>query len=85
MQTDGTEASIRQRFLDLVDTLNERQRRLWAAAEAKALGYGGISLVARATGVSRRAIHCGLAELAPGPADPSLRSGCGGLGLAANR
>jgi hypothetical protein len=70
MRTDGTEASIRQRFLDLADALNERQRRLWAAAEARALGYGGISLVARATGVSRRAIHSGLAELAPGAADP---------------
>src|SRR3712207_2248589 len=70
MQIDGTEASIRQRFLDLADTLNERQRRLWAAAEAKALGYGGVSLVARATGVSRRAIHQGLAELVPGAADP---------------
>jgi Rhodopirellula transposase DDE domain len=66
MQTDGTEASIRQRFLDLADTLNERQRRLWAAAEAKSLGYGGVSLVARATGVSRRAIHAGLDELAAG-------------------
>src|SRR5262245_12745866 len=69
MQRDGTEASIRQRFLDLADTLNERQRRLWAAAEAKALGYGGISLVAGATGVSRRAIHVGLAELAAGATD----------------
>jgi hypothetical protein len=73
MQTDGIEASIRQRFLDLADTLNERQRRLWAAAEASALGYGGVSLVARATGVSRRAIHSGLAELAPGAADPLPR------------
>jgi hypothetical protein len=70
MQTDGTEASIRHRFLDIADTLNERQRRLWAAAEAKALGYGGISLVAKATGVSRRAIHSGLVELVPGAADP---------------
>jgi Rhodopirellula transposase DDE domain len=69
MQRDGTEASIRQRFLDLADTLNERQRRLWAAAEAKVLGYGGISRVARATGVSRRAIHAGVAELARGAAD----------------
>ena len=74
MQRDGTEASIRQRFLDLADTLNERQRRLWAAAEAKVLGYGGISRVARATGVSRRAIHAGVAELARGAAD-GLREG----------
>lgn len=38
-------------------------RRLVAAAEAKVAGYGGVSLVARATGVSRRAITVGLAEL----------------------
>src|SRR5260221_7228334 len=50
--------------------LNERQRRLWAAAEAKAVGYGGVSQVARATGISRRAIHAGLRELAEADAFP---------------
>jgi hypothetical protein len=49
---------------DVASTLNERQRRIWAAAEAKELGHGGISTVRRATGVSRRAIHIGLCELA---------------------
>jgi len=83
MRRDGTgEASIRQRFQHLLPTLNERQRRLWAAAEASARGYGGVSLVARATGVSRRAIHVGLAELAsPGehlPAGRVRRPGAGG-------
>jgi transposase len=43
--------------------LDERMRRLVAAAEAQALGYGGDSLVARATGVSRRAIAEGRKEL----------------------
>src|SRR5438874_8754462 len=42
--------------------LDERSRRLWAAAESAAHGRGGISLVARASGVSRRAIAVGLAE-----------------------
>src|ERR671936_1039045 len=69
MTRDGIEASIRRRSQQLLPTLDERQRRLWAAAEAGTLGYGGISLVARATGVSRRAIHAGLAELA-GVAEP---------------
>jgi hypothetical protein len=46
--------------------LNERTRRLLAAVEAETLGYGGVSLVARATGVSRRAITAGLAELKSG-------------------
>src|SRR5438445_288866 len=42
-------------------------RRLWAAAESAAHGRGGISLVARASGVSRRAIAVGLAELKKKP------------------
>ena len=46
-------------------------RRLVAAAEAKAAGYGGVSLVSRATGVSRRAITVGLEELK----NPGLGSG----------
>jgi transposase len=43
--------------------LDERMRRLVAAAESAAIGYGGVSLVARATGVSRRAITEGMKEL----------------------
>jgi transposase len=65
------ETSICQRFFDLADTLNERQRRLWAASEARALGYGGVSLVAKATGVSRRAIRVALTELATADALPA--------------
>jgi hypothetical protein len=64
MQNNSMEAAVRQRFAKLRTTWNERQRRLWAAAEAKSVGYGGVSLVHRATGVSRRAIHAGLKELA---------------------
>jgi len=60
------EAAVRQRFKALAATLDERQRRLWAATEAKALGYGGITLVSRSTGVSRRTIHVGLRALKAG-------------------
>jgi transposase len=60
------EATVRRRFARVRRLLNERQRRLWAAAEAEALGYGGVSTVARATGISRRAIHAGLGELKAG-------------------
>jgi transposase len=67
MDTD----SIKQRFTSLEPFLDERLRRLYAAAEAKALGYGGVSTVARATGVSRRAIGIGLQELAA----PAVSSG----------
>ncbi len=43
--------------------LNERSRRLWAATEASALGYGGIVAVQRATGLSQNTIRSGLREL----------------------
>jgi hypothetical protein len=46
----------------LEGALNERSRRLWAAAEAQALGHGGASQVARATGISRSTIVRGLQE-----------------------
>jgi hypothetical protein len=58
--------AVKQRFSRISGALNERLRRLLAAVEAEALGYGGVSLVARATGVSRRAITAGLAELQSG-------------------
>ncbi len=59
--------SAGKRF-DLIGwALDERLRRLLAAAEAQVLGRGGITAVAAATGVSRRAIHTGLKELAERP------------------
>ena len=58
-----THTDIQQRFGSLSAFLDERMRRLVAAAESKAIGYGGISAVARATGVSRRAITQGIKEL----------------------
>jgi hypothetical protein len=61
------EAAIRRRFEGLASTLDERQRRRWAAAEAMTWGYGGVSLVSRSTGISRRAIHVGLRELRADP------------------
>jgi hypothetical protein len=63
----ASEGEIKQRFSQLEPWLDERSRRLWAAAESKAHGRGGVSLVARATGVSRRAITVGLAELRKKP------------------
>ncbi|HWM92441.1 MAG TPA: ISAzo13 family transposase [Thermoanaerobaculia bacterium] len=57
------EAAIRRRFELLEKNLDERTRRLVAAAEAEALGFGGASVVSRATGVSRRSIRRGLIEL----------------------
>jgi Rhodopirellula transposase DDE domain len=57
------ESSIAEKFSSLCGLLNERQRRLWAATEARPLGYGGVSIVARATGLSRPTITSGIKEL----------------------
>lgn len=59
--------------------LDERGRRLFAASEASSLGYGGISQVQRACGLSRKAITHGIQEIAEGRALPGRirRSGAG--------
>lgn len=46
--------------------LDERSRRLWAAAESRAIGYGGDALVSSATGLARQTIHNGRKELEQG-------------------
>jgi hypothetical protein len=61
--------AIKRRFELLGPHLDERTRRLLAASEAVVIGRGGSSLVARATGVSRRMIGNGIKELDAGPAD----------------
>jgi DNA-binding phage protein len=66
MDTDT--ALIKKRFESIEPFLDERMRRLLAAAEAAAIGHGGIAKVSRATGVSRPTIAAGLEDLA----DPSL-------------
>jgi hypothetical protein len=55
---------IRTRHRALAPVLDERRMRLWAAAEAKALGRGGIAAVTEATGIRGKRIGAGLAELA---------------------
>jgi hypothetical protein len=57
-------APIRERFSALVLYLNERERRLLAATEAHAAGYGGIAAVMEATGIAASTIGRGLKELA---------------------
>ena len=63
-------AAISVRFMALLPVLDERTRRLLAAAESEAIGRGGISSVSRATGLSRPVIRQGIAELK----DPALLS-----------
>ena len=77
---DGSRERIARRYGLLAPVLDERRRRLVAAAEAVALGRGGITRVARATGLSRGVIAAGVAELgAPDvlPAGRIRRPGAG--------
>jgi hypothetical protein len=73
-------AIMAAKFKSLRRVLDERARRLWAATEARALGYGGVSAVARATGLARATITAGLAELehlAPASGDATSTSARG--------
>ncbi|HLG24337.1 MAG TPA: ISAzo13 family transposase [Candidatus Nanoarchaeia archaeon] len=54
---------IREKYLSIGFCLDERGRRLWAAAEARAYGRGGIARVSKAIGMSNRTIDRGLKEL----------------------
>jgi transposase len=58
------DSGLKEKMAALLPHLNERQRRLFLAAEARALGHGGVAQVARAAGVSRPTIQQGLRELA---------------------
>jgi len=58
--------AIQEKYRTMCNILDERGRRVWAAAEAKSLPFGGVSLVSRATGMSRTTIHAGLGEVGAG-------------------
>ena len=55
---------VRKKYRRLRHVMDERVTRLWAAAEADALGYGGIATVVQATGISKSRIRSGLRDLA---------------------
>ena len=60
------ERVIGERFRALAPELSERGRRIWAASEARVLGRGGISAVARASGISPNTIRKGMREIESG-------------------
>jgi transposase len=62
------EGAVRARYAAIASLLDERARRLVAAAEALALGRGGVSAVARATGLSRTTIQRGMVDVQAGEA-----------------
>lgn len=55
---------IAEKYEAIAPLLDERQRRRWLGVEARALGRGGVSVVARATGASRSTVTAALRELA---------------------
>jgi hypothetical protein len=90
------EATIVGKYAANEPLLDERTRRLWAAAESRAIGFGGDSLVSAATGLSRPTIRAGRAEIEagvieggrirrPGAGRPSLEQSQPGLRPALER
>lgn len=84
------EATIVAKYATMKGLLDERGRRLWAASESRALGYGGDALVSAATGLARATIRAGRRELEagvelnsrirrPGAGGPTLESKQPGL------
>lgn len=61
-QRKEAEVAIQERFARLNASLSERSRRLCAASEAMAFGFGGVAAVARATGMSSATIRKGIQE-----------------------
>ena len=74
------DAPIRERWLVVCDALDERGRRLWAAAEARSHGRGGIAAVVRATGMSEMTVRRGIAEVDRGQHPPEGRIRRAGAG-----
>lgn len=64
---DSTLAAMKKPYVLLSPHLDERMRRLWCAAQAQALGHGGITKVQAATGMARPCLTRGSKDLAAAP------------------
>jgi hypothetical protein len=74
MRNEDMIETVRKKFERLAGVLDERGRRVWATVEAEALGYGGQSIVAKATGLSRTTLHSeGLEKSQDPPANHRVR------------
>jgi len=71
---NDAEELVRMKFEGLAPHLNERAQRIWAGVEAEALGWGGIAIVQRATGMSRTTIRRGRDEFLSGASLQDLGS-----------
>jgi hypothetical protein len=79
LRDEELEAAIVMKYSALASALDERGRRLWAAAESRAIGYGGDALVSAATGLARDTIRKGRWEIERGvtPTGRIRRAGAG--------
>jgi len=68
-RNETLEATIVAKYAVVAPLLNERARRLWAATESRAVGYGGDAVVSAATGLARETIRNGRCEIEQGIAD----------------
>jgi hypothetical protein len=75
MQDASVIEGLRRKFQALTVVMDERSRRHWAATEAKELARGGISAVAKATGLSRTTIVAGIRELEAKDSSQSVPAG----------
>ncbi len=77
----AVERQLAEKYESIAPLLDERQRRRWLGIEARAVGRGGVSAVARATGASRTTVTAAVAELAGGGQDSAAgrvrRAGAG--------
>ena len=62
-RNDALEAIIVTKYAAVAPVLDERARRLWAAAESLAIGYGGDAVVSAATGLARDTVRNGRREI----------------------
>jgi hypothetical protein len=65
--------AARKRYRQIAPVLNEQSRRRFAAMEAHALGRGGVSFIARITGLARSTIYHGISDIRNNVAAPSGR------------
>src|SRR6478672_2869393 len=63
MIRSGQERAARKRYREMAVVLNEQSRRRFVALEARALGRGGVSLMARISGLARSTIYHGLSDI----------------------
>src|SRR5216684_143831 len=73
MIRSGQGRAARQRYREMAPVLNEQSRRRFVALEARALGHGGVSAMARVSGLARSTIYHGLSDIGDNCAAPPGR------------